>query len=468
MSLRHADPRTSEPAVSRARALLLARLRLHGSRAQEDPTEAGGMSDLTVGSLFSGGGGMDMGFERAGFRIAWHSEIDKDAVAVLRLHWPDVPQLGSVTDIDGGQIEPTNVVIGGFPCQDLSRAGKGAGLTGTRSGLFWDFVRIVREMREATQGRYPALAIFENVDGLLSNNGGRDFAHVLAGLQNCGAAVAFRVLDAQLHGVPQRRRRVFIVADFAPVGAGEERAAKILALSDSLCGHPAASEESGQGSAAVAENGVGVGGFPFDARNGVTLNDVASSIQAGNGDGRGWSLNCAPLIAEPVAAAKGGGNCAGPIDVAACLSTSVQRLDFESQTLIVAPVASAITASAGHHGHSSPRGDGSDNLVAECYGFHLTQDPISSRDAVPAISSGNGKGMACIGVCEHNGLRWIVRRLTPTEGERCQGWPDDWSRWRADGSEISDSARWRLIGNGVATPVSEWIARRARTALEAV
>ena len=343
-----------------------------------------------MGSLFSGCGGMDLGFERAGFDVRWHAEIDKDAVSVLARHWPDVPQLGSVTDIDGAQIEPVDVIIGGFPCQDVSLAGKRKGMAGARSGLFYEFLRIVEEMREATDGRYPAVAVFENVYGLLSSHRGRDFAAVLAGLRNSGAAVAFRVLDAQFFGVPQRRRRVFIVADFAPVGVGERRAAQVLALGESLCGHPAAGGESGQGSHAATESGAGVGREPLavskNERAETRLTPYVYALTGGGGKpGQGYGAVLQPLppavigtitanygnqngqdahanlIAEPVAAF-GGNRTSGPIDVAACLSTSNQRLDFETQTLIVSSdVASSITASAGHHGQ---RGDGSDNLVA--------------------------------------------------------------------------------------------------------
>ena len=414
-------------------------------------------------------------------------------------------------------------------CQDLSLAGKRKGLAGERSGLFYEFVRIVEEMREATNGRYPAVAVFENVDGLLSSNAGRDFAHVLAGLQERGAAVSWRVWDAQFFSVPQRRRRVFIVADFAPVGVGEERAAQVLALRESLCRHPEAGAEARQGSAGAAEDGAGVGGVvcsesgpgwwnegfgclraegenrPSRPSHVVLEPAVIGTITANYGNQNGQdAYGC--LVAEPVAA-EGGNRTSGPLDVAACLSTSTQRLDFETQTLIVAPwdervitspgngsavvdgapcptlhgsdtvgivaaeVASAITASAGHHGHSSPRGDGSDNLVAMSFETRVARNGRGAPDevvhALKAEAGRTGKGDAAPCVMEYDGLRWIVRRLTPVEGERCQGWPDDWSRWRADGSEISDSARWRMIGNGVATPVAEWIARRLRAALEA-
>jgi DNA (cytosine-5)-methyltransferase 1 len=478
---------------------------------------------LRVGSLFSGAAGMSRGFEQAGFETAWFAEVDKDASSVLRRHYPGVPNHGDVTQIHGGKIEPVDVIEGGSPCQDVSQAGARAGLAGARSGLFFEYVRIVREMREKTEGRYPAVAVLENVDGLLSSHSGRDFAVVLSRLQDLGAAVAWRVLDAQLHGVPQRRRRVFLVADFAPVGAGERRAAQILALGESLCRHPQAGDEEGQVLAAALEAGAGVGSAlyaisPWLARNSQSPNQFGikydeqsdcldttgyqsvaygepivyqchgtnvgplGTIRAGNGHVTGG----VPFVVEPVAAA---------VSVPLTANYGNQNgQDAFTGCLIAASVASTLAASAGHHGHSSPRGDGSDNLIA----FHLTQDPISSESAVPAFSAGSSNGCAsmgvlqalqdsqsdtrigdCLGTLDANygprrrlgvfevaGLRWIVRRLTPVEGERLMGWPDSWTRWRDDGSEISDSARWRLIGNGVVTPVARFIAERIYAALD--
>lgn len=526
------------------------------------------MGGLTVGSLFSGAGGMDRGFEQAGFRTAWHSEIDRDAASVLRRHWPGVPNLGDVRQIHGGRIEPVDVIEGGSPCQDVSLAGTRAGLDGARSGRFFDYVRIVRQMREATNGRHPAVVVLENVDGLLSSNDGRDFAVVLGRLQECGAAVAYRKLDAQFFGVPQRRRRVFVVADFAPVGVGEERAAQVLALGESLCRHPEAGDEAGQGIAATAENGPGVGGGIFSESGPGWWSDGFGCLRA---EGENRPSRPSHVVLEPFGADLT--NClVGDDDLAGTLTTeqahgnrgqvivapwdesqitstanrarrehvvAVPTLNGSGRvSLVVGETASTVT---GEYGQQAYHGDGSDNLIAEAYApdvaatlsagshashipgrrreddanlvalafnwqaggsendtsfrgksrqyicragdyagaigvtrqdavavaFHLTQDPISSEDGTPALSAGNHGGCSSLGVLTHDGLRWIVRRLTPREGERLMGWPDDFTRWRDDGSEISDSARWRLIGNGVAAPVAAWIARRLYAALVA-
>lgn len=143
---------------------------------------------MRIGSLFSGIGGFDLGFERAGHRVVWHSEIDRHASAILAEHWPDVPNLGDLCDLHGGLIEPVDVICGGFPCQDLSVAGKRAGFAGARSSLVFQFLRIVKEMREATDGKAPTFVVLENVPGLLSSHGGKDFGRLLDALGGTRAA----------------------------------------------------------------------------------------------------------------------------------------------------------------------------------------------------------------------------------------------------------------------------------------
>lgn len=192
---------------------------------------------MRVGSLFAGVGGFDLGFERAGFAVAWHAEIDKAASAILRYRWPEVPNLGDVTKIDGAAIEPVDVICGGFPCQDLSVAGKRRGFAGERSVLAFEFLRIVREMREATDGAAPTFLVLENVPGLFTSAGGRDFGALLDALGDLRPMdVAWRVLDSRFFGVAQRRRRVFVVVDF-----GGERCDEILALREGLRGDSPAS-----------------------------------------------------------------------------------------------------------------------------------------------------------------------------------------------------------------------------------
>lgn len=177
------------------------------------------MTRPTYGSLFSGVGGMDMGFDThmdCVFQVEW----DKHAQSILRRHWPDVPKWGDVQEVNGANLPPCDVLTFGSPCQDLSIAGKRAGLDGDRSSMFYEAVRIIKEMRDATNNVHPRITVWENVTGALSSNRGEDFGVVLDELAQLGAVeIEWRVLDAQHFGVPQRRRRVFVVAIFNPATA---------------------------------------------------------------------------------------------------------------------------------------------------------------------------------------------------------------------------------------------------------
>ena len=208
---------------------------------------------FTIGSLFDGSGGFPLAATMCGGVPKWASEVEPYPIAVTKSRFPNVKHLGSVTDIKGGEVEPVDVITFGSPCQDLSVAGKRAGLKHeangddetTRSGLFMEAVRIIKEMREATNGLYPRFALWENVPGAFSSNKGEDFRIVLQELiqvaeptavmpevpkagwpyadSYCGDgwSIAYRVLDAQFWGVPQRRRRIYLVADFRGECAGK-------------------------------------------------------------------------------------------------------------------------------------------------------------------------------------------------------------------------------------------------------
>lgn len=191
------------------------------------------MYELTCGSLFSGVGGMDVGLAWAGFRHRFFAEIDPFARAVLAARFPGVPIYEDVRDVreDAGHVD---LLAGGFPCQDLSVAGKRAGLAGERSGLFHEFVRVADALR-------PRALLVENVEGLYSSNGGRDFGVVLDALAERGYLAAWRTLDAQHFGVPQRRRRVFVLA-IADGDSGAERIGEVLALAEGSGGDSPASD----------------------------------------------------------------------------------------------------------------------------------------------------------------------------------------------------------------------------------
>ena len=206
----------------------------------------------TAVSLFAGVGGFDLALERAGVKVVASVEIDKKAQEVLRRHFPDSTIFGDITGVTGEQLraagfDPANgIITGGFPCQDLSVAGKRAGLEGSRSGLFWEICRLLDETR--TQN-----FILENVPGLLSSNGGKDMAVVVEALVERGYRIAWRVLDAQHFGVPQRRRRVFIVGCLGDSGAAPE---EILAIAEGRAGYLAQSKSKGKDTASATGTSV--------------------------------------------------------------------------------------------------------------------------------------------------------------------------------------------------------------------
>lgn len=211
------------------------------------------MRTLTLGSLFDGIGGFPLAAQRCGIKTVWASEIEPNCVEITKRHFPRMTHLGDITQIDGGKIPPVDIISFGSPCQDLSTAGKQKGLSGERSRLFLDAVRIIYEMRRATNGRYPTFIIWENVSGAFNSNEGRDFKTVLEKITNTnipmpcsgkwatagmvrgqrgGANVAWRLLDSQFWGVPQRRKRIFLVGDFRA-----ERAPEILFKPESELGY---------------------------------------------------------------------------------------------------------------------------------------------------------------------------------------------------------------------------------------
>ena len=188
---------------------------------------------ITAVSLFAGVGGFDLALERNGVKVVASVEIDKKASAVLAQHFPNSKLFGDITEVTGEQLiaagfDPRNgIITGGFPCQDLSVAGKRAGLGGKRSGLFWEICRLLDETRAQN-------FILENVPGLLSSNQGRDMAAVVEALVERGYGIAWRVLDAQYFGVPQRRRRIFIVGS---LGNSGRTPAEILSLAEGRSGY---------------------------------------------------------------------------------------------------------------------------------------------------------------------------------------------------------------------------------------
>nr|WP_289707606.1 DNA cytosine methyltransferase [Enterocloster clostridioformis] len=203
------------------------------------------MTALKLGSLFDGIGVFPLAATRYGITPAWASEIEKSPIAITKRHFPDMKHLGDITKVDGGKIPPVHIITFGSPCQNLSNIGNREGLAGSKSGLFYQAMRIIEEMRCATNGLYPVIAVWENVMGAFSSNDRMDFRAVLqsftdseipmpdtgrwagSGMVRGGKAdVCWRLMDAQYWGKPtlaQRRKRIFLVADFRG-----KRAAEIL------------------------------------------------------------------------------------------------------------------------------------------------------------------------------------------------------------------------------------------------
>lgn len=419
---------------------------------------------MRVGSLFSGIGGFDAAFERAGAEIAWQVEIDDACLRVLARHWPDVLRYGDIRHAHDQRrtgcpncLPAVDVLVGGFPCQDVSVAGLRAGLAGERSGLWFEFRRLAAQIR-------PRWLVIENVPGLLSSNGGRDFGVIVEGLVELGYGVAWRVLDAQYFGVAQRRRRVFVVGCLGDPG----RAAQVLLEPESCGGHPPPRRHAPEDAAGSLGSQPAGSGWRSDTDRMMFVK--ATKAHAAD-DAERWER------AEASAA-----------------------LDTGNATRTAHIVAHALLAHLAHHGHIDAETETFVPTVTPClpaYGGPrgTTNNPQFNDHALVAHSlraegadaseDGTGRGtplVAVAGVDQHNGLmtgtqtdlaysllspgdggraheRAIahglsVRRLTPGECERLQGFPDGWT----DG--LSDSARYHCLGNAVCVPVVEWIGRR--------
>ncbi len=405
------------------------------------------MHEPTHASFFSGVGGLDLGLERAGWRTVSFSEIDPYASAVLAERWPGVPNLGDIVALAdgwrGGQsAEPADLErwgasgagratlwTGGFPCQDLSVAGKRRGMVeGTRSNLAHAFLDLVERHR-------PPAVLLENVPGLLSSHRGRDMAALVGRLAELGYGVAYRVLDARHFGVPQRRRRVFILGlrsgpDDPSGRLAAERAAAVLAVGSRCPRHPATGGEAGadasdgtSAGAVLAREGKQAGhNFPEDHLVGA-LNDLGH---------HGWTANAQSVASGHVIPVSPPPN-PGGVRAADGLAG---RLDDRELALLHAgtnagDVARALSSVGGGNDYGANKG----NLVA-----YVKDHNVSATD----------------------GERWTAedRSMNAFDGSRTS---------LVSGSGVTDdpllplgldSHRYRCCGNGVVAPVSEWLGRR--------
>lgn len=373
--------------------------------------------------------------------------------------------LGDITKIHGDQIEPVDCITFGSPCQDLSMAGKRLGFGGNCSVLFLDAARIIKEMRTATNGMYPTFAVWENVPGAFSSNGGEDFRTVLEELARIaqpdvsiprpsgrggrwnkagaiagnGWSLAWRQLDAQHWGVPQRRKRIALVVDF-----GEQRAAEILFERTSLSGDPDESIkawEATPGHSQASPSGCDRTGekVVYDAR--------------GNGDGR----TCPTITGDH------------ENRITDYTAIAIERKTFNEQSFShykESDKCSTLKAKAGNIGN------GSECLVAE-------KTSIAVDGYNGAVTGEKTASLTCKNDGSHSGplvaektIRWIVRRLTPVECERLQGFPDnytnigDWTDSNGKKHKYADSPRYKALGNSIALPQWFWLVQRMRPYLK--
>lgn len=420
---------------------------------------------LKLGSLFDGSGGFPLAALNVGIWPVWASEIEPFPIRVTTKRLPHVRHYGDVSCLHGDSIEPVDVITFGSPCQDLSVAGKRDGLDGGRSSLFFQAVRIIREMREATDGRYPKVCIWENVPGAFSSNGGEDFRCVIETLckvaqesvyvprpekwDPAGAvmgdswSLAWRQLDAQYFGVPQRRKRVFVVMDFTEGGT----AAEILFESCGMSGDTQESEEQRQDTASTAGEGTDTAVSVYENHSADSRYRELSGVCTTLASNLGTGGNNQPLVLDhkPCLTSKGPG--------------AVAHSDDDCYTLSKAS--------------------------------HFT---VAFKGAVaPTLAASDYKDAVAVSYAPH----YIVRKLTPVECARLQGFPDWWCsdletskdavtdeeltfwrgvfethrqlvthsakaktdrqilKWLSD--PHTDAAEYKMWGNGVALPCVQWI-----------
>ncbi len=410
---------------------------------------------------------------------------------------------GDVTQLHGGKLPPVDIVTFGSPCQGLSLAGQRRGLADERSGLFMEAIRIIDEMREATHDRYPRFALFENVPGALSSAGGRDFAAVLqsftkteipmpysgrwanAGMvRGVGVDLAWCVYDAQYFGTAQRRRRLFLVCDFAGRSAGE-----ILFVPKSLRGYFEAGGTPRQGLAAFAESGPDTAGGEI-----VVLNDQGGASLTVERSGISPTLRSQTHGNLPVVAAgfdlqqitsKTNRSTLRPVQPTLCetgqphvLTMATGQANAEvladiaptlncnhEQPLLVHPqIAGTLFASGA--GLSRPAGMGSEtDFCITSAGFRYKAGSAAGslgyqEETAPTLLAAQQSG-----VLHHHYAGLIVRRLTPLECERLQGFPDFWTE-QGGGRAISDTSRYQMLGNSIAVPCVAYIMQGIYHALE--
>ena len=505
---------------------------------------------MKVLSLFSGVGGFDMGLENAGMETVFQCEWDKHANSILYKHWPDVPKWDDVSTLTGKHIlanaPVVDVVAWGSPCQDLSVAGKRAGLEGGRSGLFHEGIRIIKELQEETNGQYPRISIWENVVGALNSNGGADFGVILNEMAEAGAlAIEWSVLDAQFFGVPQRRRRVFVVAIFDPVLA-DRCPSPLLPVAESLPGHLAKGKPQRKSATTTLTESTGTDGgiLGSDIVGSLNTSDakmistqyvnenkcvvepfVKSSRAQTSDDSETWipgeinpTLNSfdvgdtratTAIIEELVLfensfrdgariahdgvtqtltskMGTGGGNTpmiAIPIQDGREIEKNQNGLGvaesgspaYTLDRTGAQAVAYGIQGNViGRQDHNGPAGKGHTDegdpmftlTSTDIHAVAISEPTLafdtqfgSNANVTENVSPTLKSSQQSPSVAYNAEPTMAVRRLTPLECEKLMGWEADHTRWKADGTEQADTHRYKQAGNGVASPVAQWIAK---------
>jgi DNA (cytosine-5)-methyltransferase 1 len=499
---------------------------------------------MKVLSLFSGVGGFDMGLENAGMETVFQCEWDKHANTILNKHWPDVPKWEDVSTLTGKHIlthaPVIDVVAWGSPCQDLSVAGKRSGLEGERSGLFHEGIRIIKELRKESNGQYPRISIWENVVGALNSNRGADFGIILDEMAEAGALVIeWAVLDAQHFGIPQRRRRVFVIAIFDPAIA-QRCPNPLLPVAESLPGHLAKGKPARKSAANTLTESIGTDGTWWDGRDtaealtttsneqrmpdkqrfqAIVEQNVVGALAARDFKGvgnqyvnenkcvvepilidgtrvddvriyeppvqtlkqrMGTGGNNVPVIgfshtqgldaqpsekAWPTLRKEGSGHAVAiPIDTRNALRDPEKYDEQNRQGLGIGADGDPMATLTPAHVNAVAYDEYNDTIGATHHalraGTKQSTGVLIDNEVVGTLRSG-GDG----GVPSSRGEHLVaeptmaVRRLTPLECERLMGWPDDHTRWKADGTEQADTHRYKQCGNGVASPVAQWIGK---------
>jgi len=435
------------------------------------------MGQLTYGSLFAGVGGFDLGFDSAGWECKFQVEWDKHCQSVLKKHWPDVPKFEDVRDVNGADLIPVDLISFGSPCQDLSVAGKRSGLEGNRSGLFFEAIRIIKEMRNATNNQYPKWAIWENVPGALTSNNGKDFGEVLDQMANIGAlGIEWNILDAQWFGVPQRRRRIFVIASWDST-ALERSNGKILSVPEDSRGDIKKSRKKRKQASRAVEASVsepiwyGKTGFSKYEQGGVSLS--AS-------DHKRPDMN---FILEPyVKVVRSGardaeGNLPAEVWRSEKVSPTLNAFDNSGEsrsTVIIVDGTRVDDVRIYDDGivptlkHRMGTGGGQVPLIGEQVAIPIQGTIIGRADT----SGPQGKGFGDVGdpsytldtISQHGVCtpELILRRLTPLECERLMGFPDDHTKYTSDDKIVADTNRYKMCGNAIASPVAEWIGKEIK------